>query len=147
MRARGGGVPWKEPRAGLRLLPIHPQEAAQRRGEHAVAVLLACALPDVEHHAGAVDVGRLQVAQCGDPQPWRRERRQDGAALEAPGGLQEGRHCGGTPQDRQGLRLLRLGNRRQQCGVPERDLGEEAQRTDRLQHHRPGDVFSWMRET
>ena len=56
-----GDGSWKKPQAGLRLPPILPQEAEQLRREHDVAVLLAFALPNAQHHARTVNIRDAQV--------------------------------------------------------------------------------------
>ena len=75
----------KEPQAGLRLLPILSQEAEQLRREHDVAVLLAFALPDAQHHARTVDIRDMQVTQFRDPEAGGIERGEEGPVGEPRG--------------------------------------------------------------
>jgi len=50
--------------------------------------VLAFALPHPQDHARAVDIGALQLAQFGHPQPRGIERGEDGPVLQVMGGAQ-----------------------------------------------------------
>src|SRR5215813_2841995 len=135
-----GDGAWKEPQAGLRLPPIFPQEAEQLRREHYVAVLLAFALPNTQHHARTVDLRDVQVTQFRDPEAGGIECGEDGPAGELARGLQESGHFGRAQQGGQRLGPLRVRNKLNHPRLLERDAVAEAERTDNLDDTRPGEV-------
>jgi hypothetical protein len=54
-------VPRKQPHRRLAHAPLLPQQLQEPWRQHAVAILLAFALRDSEHHASAVDVGTFRL--------------------------------------------------------------------------------------
>jgi hypothetical protein len=62
--------------------PVLPEEPQRRRGEGDVAILGPLAAMDVDHHAGAVDVGDFQVKALLQPEPAGVDRREKGGVVD-----------------------------------------------------------------
>ena len=80
------------PGVGNGLRPVPLQGFVQPPGKHDIAVTFPLALPNVDHHAFAVDIGYLQVTNLIEPQAARVDRHEDGPVLDVGGGLQQGEH-------------------------------------------------------
>ncbi len=65
-------------------------------------VVPAFALPNAEHHAGTVDVGDLQLTECGDAEAGRIERGEDDAVLQVMRHTQQCRDFRMAQNDGQG---------------------------------------------
>ena len=114
----------------MRGLPVLPKDVEQPRAEHHVAVLRPLAVVDVDEHPFAVDVGGLQRAGLGDPQPGAVRGHQDRAVLERGNLAEESFHLLASQDIRQGLRLLRPRNVGDHLRPAQRRPVEELDRGD-----------------
>jgi hypothetical protein len=83
--------PGKQP--GLRLTTqtaiVVAQFDQQVRAEHDIAILATLASLDMDHHALAVDVSKLELSQLGSPHPGSVQRGQDSVMERAGGSLDQ----------------------------------------------------------
>ena len=79
-------------RLPLRRPPIPAQGCQKNWRKRDVAVLAALRLPDVEHHALAVDVTAAQAQDFGGAQTPAVAGHEQGAVLEVGAGVEDGRH-------------------------------------------------------
>ena len=126
----------EQPGRRLAYAPPLPQQLQEPRRQHAVAILLAFALLDAEHHALGVDIRHLEVGDLGHPQSGAIGNAERGLVLRPGRGLQE-------PQDfirRQNHRqLLRLADQPQMARHVRSIAGrreKEPQRRHRTVHGR-----------
>jgi hypothetical protein len=99
----------------------------QCRREQDRPIVLAFALPYPKDHARAVNGRALPLAQCGHPQPCRRERGEDGTVLQMARDGQEGGDLGWTEKDRQRAgALVRRCQKARQHGCAREPRGGEA---------------------
>jgi hypothetical protein len=81
--------PWKQEVLRLHPSPVAPQFFEQSRTQRHIAVAPALALTHMNHHALAVDVGGLQLAEFGAANARRVQRHQHGAVQPVGGGGQQ----------------------------------------------------------
>ena len=127
-----GKVAWKEPRFGVRGLPIDPQDLQQSGREHDIAILLIFALHDPDHHALAVDIAHFQVYGFRNAQPCRVGGHQDGAVLATADAFEETGNLFAAQDHRQLERFL--GNR----NIVERPFALEGHVIEEAQRGRDG---------
>ena len=130
----------QEPGARCILLPILPEEREECRGQHAIAIVLAFAVPDPQDQARAVHVRDLQRAPCGHPSPRRIERREDGAVLQVARDGQEGGDRGWAAEDGPRGGAPGRGDRLPHRWASQRHTREAAQGTHGLHDGGPGNL-------
>ena len=81
-RGTSGVLPGKRNVVGARLLPVLAEFLQQPRRERHESLLAPFAVPDVELHPRAVDVGDLQVRGFAQPQARRIQGQQHRAMFE-----------------------------------------------------------------
>src|SRR5919106_1067429 len=82
-------VAWKEPVFRFLYTPPVTQDYQQPRRQHHVAILLAFALIDADHHSCTIDVRYLEANRFGDSQAGRVAGGQDGPMLVAADTLEK----------------------------------------------------------
>ena len=123
----GGLLAGKEPAARPRHPPPLPQEVEQVGREHREAVLAPLALLDPDQHAGAVDVGDLEVGDLGDAQAAAVSDAEGGTVLQARRVREQERDLLGAEHDRQPLGRGDPGQAVAEPGPAERHMEEEPQ--------------------
>lgn len=103
----GGRPAGKQPRAGSAQAPPVPQHLEQIRREHHIAIPLAFALLDANHHAVTVDIAGAEPNRFGDPEASGVARRQDRSVLGGRDAIERAHHFVGTEHDREPMRFLR----------------------------------------
>jgi len=134
----GDAVSRKEPRVELRELPGAPQQREQVGGEPHEAIAFPLALAYVDHHPLGVDVGALQLTECGDADAGGVEGGEDHAMLQVAWSEQQRRDLVTTEDDGEGLGLLGVRDRLDHPGAVQGGLVEKAEGTDRLNERAPG---------
>jgi len=89
----------------------------------------------------AADIGDLQLAELGHPQPCGIERGENGPVLQMGRGSQQGRDLGLAEDGGEGEGPPGMRDILQHGWTPQRHAIEEAQGTDGLHHRRPGELF------
>jgi hypothetical protein len=107
--------------------PPLPQDVEQVGREHDIAVLAALALLDPDQHAGAVDVGDLEVGDLRDAQAAAIGDAQRGAVLQAPRVRQQQRHLLRVQNHRQAIGRRDPRHAVTEAGPAQRDVEEEPQ--------------------
>src|SRR5260370_29738031 len=95
-----GVLPRKQPPLWPARLAPSPQQLEQMRRQHDVAVFVALALLDPDHHALAVDVGYLQCHYLGYAQSRPVGHTQSRLVLEPRRSIEEARHLVWTEEAR-----------------------------------------------
>jgi len=115
--------------------PVGAELSEESEAERYVAVLAALALADVDHHASAVDVLRLQAADLRAAHAGGVEGHEDGAVVEVGGMFDESRGLLGAEHGRQGAGSLGQG----QVVTPERAFEDlEIKEAERAHLHHDG---------
>src|SRR5512144_88234 len=99
---------WEEVLARFLPAPVFAQRLEQLRTERDVTVFAALPLPDVNHHAIAVDIVDLQRYQFCTPHACGVKRHQQGAMQESRCGINHPSDFVLAEDDRQSLRRFRI---------------------------------------
>src|SRR5271155_4043257 len=126
----------KQPALGACRLVPGAQQLEQMRRQHHVAVFVALALFDPDHHALAVDVGYLQCHHLGHAQSGPIGHTQGRLVFEPGRRIEEARYFFGAKDDRQLAGLVDKLGVVHDVGAPERDPEKEPQYRDALVERR-----------
>ncbi len=142
----GDAVSRKEPGRELREFPVAPEQWEQIGGEHHQAIALPFALTYLDDHTLRVDVGALQMTECGDPQAGGIEGGENSTRLEVARGQQQRLDLVATEDDGKGLGLLGVRDIVDHPGAVQGGLVEKASGTDRLNERAPGRLLLLKKE-
>ena len=126
----------KQPALWLRRLVPGAQQLQQMRRQHHVAVFMALALFDPDHHALAVDVGHLQRHHFGHAQSGAISHAQRRLVLDPRRCIEEARNLLRTEDNRQLAGLVDKLRVVYDVAAPERDPEKEPQRRGALVQRR-----------